>query len=126
MGLIADILREFPALARYEAELGALERDNARLKIENADLKTELGQYSEKWETLDGDAVATLRHVAHAEFESAHAIASTHNMNAQIAEMYLQFLVTHAYVAPPLNGTKSAYGLSAKGRRYLSERGLLK
>jgi hypothetical protein len=45
-------------------------------------------------------------------------------MNSQIAEMYLQFLVTHAYVHPPAPDGKAGYGLSHKGRRYLHSRGL--
>jgi predicted transcriptional regulator len=126
MGFVADLIREIPALARYQTELEAMERDNARLKAENTELKMELGQYIEKWETLDGDAVKTLQHLAQAEFESAGAIAQTHNMNSQIAETYLQFLVKHAYVQPPASSGKSGYGLSHKGRRYLRERGFLK
>jgi hypothetical protein len=126
MGFIAELVREIPALDKYRAELDAMERDNARLKAENAELKIELGQYIEKWETLDGDAVRTLQHLAQDEFDSAAAIARAHNMNFQIAEMYLLFLVAHAYIAPPGAGGKSAYGLTHKGRRYLIERGLLK
>jgi predicted transcriptional regulator len=126
MGFIADLVREIPALAKYQTELEAMERDNARLKTENAELKMELGQYIEKWETLDGDAVKTLQHLAQEEFESAGAIAQTHNMNFQITEMYLQFLVKHAYVHAPAASGKSGYGLSHKGRRYLHERGFLK
>ena len=104
MELIAELVREIPELAKYQARLEALERDNQHLKAENAELKIELGQYIEKWETLDGDAVRTLQHLAQNEFENARAIAQTHNMNFQIAEMYLQFLVTHAYVVPPVAG----------------------
>jgi predicted transcriptional regulator len=46
-------------------------------------------------------------------------------MNHQIADMYLRFLVKHAYVAAPVKA-ESPYGLTPKGRRYLSERGFLK
>jgi predicted transcriptional regulator len=126
MGLIAEIVREFPALAKHQVSLEAMERDNARLKTENAELKIELAQYIEKWETLDGDAVRTLRYLAQAEYDNAGAIAREHDMNIQIAELYLQFLVTHAYVAAPVADGKSAYGLTHKGRRYLLERGFLK
>jgi len=126
MGLIAEIVREFPALAKHQAALETVERDNARLAAENAELKVELAQYIEKWETLDGDAVTTLRYLAQAEYDNAGAIAQAHDMNIQIAELYLQFLVTHAYVAAPAAGEKSAYGLTHKGRRYLFERGFLK
>ena len=97
---------------------------NARLRSENAELKNELAQYIEQWETLDGDAVRTLQYLAQGAYASADAIARTHNMNSQIAEMYLQFLVTHAYVHPPAPDGKAGYGLSHKGRRYLHSRGL--
>ena len=125
MALIANLIREIPALAKYEAELSALERDCARLKTENEELKMELGHYIEQWETLDGDAVKTLQHLAQDEFESADAIARTHNMNFQITEMYLQFLVKHVYVAAPATGERPSYALTSKGRRYLFARGLL-
>ena len=126
MGLIAEIVREFPALAKHQAALETMERDNVRLAAENAELKVELAQYIEKWETLDGDAVTTLRYLAQAEYDNAGAIAQAHDMNIQIAELYLQFLVTQAYVAAPAAGEKSVYCLTHKGRRYLFERGFLK
>lgn len=126
MSLIADLVREIPALARHQSALDEIVSENARLKSENAELKLELAQYIEKWETLDGDAVRTLRYLAQAEYDDAGAIAQAHDMNIQIAELYLQFLVTHAYVAAPPAGGKSAYGLTHKGRRYLLERGFLK
>ena len=126
MSLIADLIREFPALAKHRAALDAMEGENARLKIENAELKNELAHYIEKWETLDGDAVRTLRYLAQADYDNAGAIAQAHDMNFQIAELYLTFLVTHAYVAAPAAGGKSAYVLTHKGRRYLLERGFLK
>lgn len=125
MGLIADLVGKVPALAQYRAELDAMESDNQRLRAENAELQRELSQYIEKWETLDGDAINTLRHLARGEFESADAMARAYDMNFQIAEMYLLFLVKHAYVAPPRAGGNSVYGRTHKGRRYLSERGLL-
>jgi hypothetical protein len=124
MASIADLIHDIPALAAHRGKLESLERENDRLKAENAELKKELGEYINKWETLDGDAVATLRHVAAAEFDSAESIARTHHMNGQIAELYLRFLVTHAYVAAPQAGA-AAYGLTHKGRRYLRERGFL-
>ena len=126
MELIAKLISEVPAAEKYRAERDKLEAENELLKMENAELKKELSQFIEKWETLDGDAVKTLQHLAQDAFESAGAIAQAHNMNFQIAEMYLQFLVTHAYVAAPATGGTPAYGLTHKGRRYLLERGLLK
>jgi len=121
-----ELLGAVPAAAKYRAELEKVAYENVRLKNENAELKMELAQYIEQWETLDGDAVRTLQYLAQDAFESAEAIARTHNMNFQIAEMYLHFLVKHAYVAAPATAAKSGYDLTSKGRRYLRERGFLK
>ena len=126
MAWMEELLGAAPAAGKYRAELESMARENARLKAENAELRTELAQYIEQWETLDGDAVRTLQYLAHDAFESADAIARTHNMNFQIAEMYLRFLVKHAYVATPAASDGSVYGLTSKGRRYLRQRGLLK
>ena len=126
MEWMEELLGAVPAAAKYRAELEKITHENARLKSENAELKTELAQYIEQWETLDGDAVRTLQYLAQDAFESAEAIARTHNMNFQIAEMYLHFLVKHAYVAAPAAAAKSSYDLTSKGRRYLRERGFLK
>ena len=126
MDWMKELLATVPAAAKYCAQLENVARENAQLRAENAELKTELAQYIEQWETLDGDAVRTLQYLAQDAFESADAIARTHNMNFQIAEMYPQFLVKHAYVAAPAAAAKSAYDLTSKGRRYLCKRGLLK
>jgi len=120
-----ELLGTVPAAAKYRAELETLVRENARLRSENAELKNELTQYIEQWETLDGDAVRTLQYLAQGAYASADAIARTHNMNFQIAEMYLHFLVKHAYVAAPGATAQSGYDLTPKGRRYLRDRGLL-
>jgi len=120
-----ELLGTVPAAAKYRAELETLARENARLHGENTELKNELAQYIEQWETLDGDAVRTLQYLAQGAYASADAIARTHNMNFQIAEMYLHFLVKHAYVAAPGATAQSGYDLTPKGRRYLRDRGLL-
>lgn len=125
MEWLKKMLTEIPAAAKYRGELEKIASDNNRLCLENAELQNQLLQYIEQWETLDGDAVRTLQYLAQEAFENAAAIARTHNMNLQIAEMYLHFLVKHAYVAAPM-AAKSGYGLTPKGRRYLQERGLFK
>ena len=126
MEWMEDLPGAVPPAGKYRAELENMAREIARLRAENAELKTELAQYIEQWETLDGDAVRTLQYLAREAFENADAIARAHNMNFQIAEMYLQFLVKHAYVATPAAPDGSGYGLTSKGRRYLRQRGLLK
>jgi regulator of replication initiation timing len=126
MELIAKLISEVPAAGKYRAELDKLEAENELLKMENAELKKELSQFIDKWETLDGDAVKTLVYLSQRTVAHPGEIAHANAMNFQIVEMYLNFLVTHAYVHPPANGGKSGYDLSHKGRRYLHERGLLK
>ncbi len=121
MEWMQELLAAVPAAAKYRAQLEQMAGDNARLKAENTELKSELAQYIEQWETLDGDAVRTLQYLAQEAFESAEAIARTHNMNLQIADMYLRFLVKHAYVAAPAATVNSGYDLTSKGRRYLRE-----
>ena len=120
-----ELLGTVPAAAKYRAELETLARENARLHSKNTELKNELAQYIEQWETLDGDAVRTLQYLAQGAYASADAIARTHDMNFQIAEMYLHFLVKHAYVAAPGATAQSGYGLTPKGQRYLRDRGFL-
>ena len=126
MGLIADLIREIPAAGKYRAQLDAMERENERLKTEIAGLEKELSQYIEKWETLDGEAVRTLVYLSQRRIDGPGDIAHANEMNFQIVEMYLKFLVTHAYVHAPATGGDTGYALSHKGRRYLHERGLLK
>src|SRR3954465_8270987 len=111
MEWMQDLLRAVPPASKYREDLEQLAAENARLKLENAALQDELAQYIEQWETLDGDAVNTLRYLAGAAFDSAHAIATTHDMNIQIAEMYLHFLVKHAYVAAPAGTDRRVYDL---------------
>ena len=125
MEWMQEILRAVPQASKYLVELEELAAENARLERENAALKDELAQYIEQWETLDGDAVNTLRYLAAGAFDSAQAIATAHAMNIQIAELYLHFLVKHAYVAAPVAAAKPVYYLTPNGRRYLHQRGFL-
>lgn len=122
MEWMTELLETVPGAEKYRAALLRLATEHAKLERENAELKRELGCYIERWETLDGDAVSTLRYLALGSYDGAEAIARAHGMNLQIAEMYLQFLVRHAYVGARTN---AGYGLTEKGRRYLSERGLV-
>jgi hypothetical protein len=117
MEWMQEMLRAVPGVSKYRVELERLAAENARLEHENGELKNELAQYIEQWETLDGEAVRTLRYLAASAFDSAEAIASAHQMNLQIAELYLHFLVQHAYVAAPAGATRPAYDLTAKGRQ---------
>lgn len=124
MGFIADLLKEIPAAARYQAALHAMEQENERLKAENSELKEELAQFINNWETLDWDAVRTLIYLSQHAHAHAHEIAGAYQINIQIAESYLSYLARGGFVHAPLNG-EPRYGLAHKGRRYLRERGLL-
>lgn len=125
MGVIADLIRKVPAATKYRAALEAMERENVQLKAENEDLKQELAQYLQQWETLDGDAVTTLVYLSQDQRGHPHEIAATTEVNPQTVEAYLKFLAQHAYVHPPADG-EAGYGIAHKGRCYLGERGLLK
>ena len=125
MEWMQEMLRTMPQGSQYRVQLEELIAENARLENENHALKDELAQYIEQWETLDGDAVNTLRYLAGGSFDSAQAIATAHAMNIQIADLYLRFLVKHAYVAAPAAAAKPVYVLTPKGRRYLKQRGFL-
>lgn len=126
MGLIADLLKEIPAAAKYRPALEAMEKENELLKAENAELKEEVAQFIPRWHTLDGDAVKTLVYLS--QYESGHAgeIAQAYQLNIQIVEMYLNNLAAGGYIHAPLNGAGPHHALAQKGRRYLRERGLLK
>src|SRR3954465_9757230 len=76
MEWMQEMLRAVPGASKYRLELERLAADNGRLERENGELKEELAQYIEQWETLDGEAVRTLRYLAAAAFDSAEAIAN--------------------------------------------------
>lgn len=125
MGVIADLIKEIPAAGKYESGLDAIEKENASLKAENAELKQELAHYIQRWETLDGDGLKTLIYISRYERGHAAEIAQACQMNVQIVETYMRKLLQDDYILTPLNGAEHSYGLAYKGRRYLSERGLL-
>jgi regulator of replication initiation timing len=125
MDWMEDLMRNVPAASPFRAQLEKMAAEHARLSQENTDLKIQLSRHIEQWETLDGDAVKTLQHLAGEAFENADAIARAHKMNFQITDSYLKFLVRHAYVVAPGASAQKSYGLTSKGRRYLQERGLL-
>lgn len=116
-------LKEHPAAEKYRTALDAVESENARLRAENAELKEELAQFIQKWETLDWDAVRTLQYLSRNEHGQASEIAQASQMNIHIVESQLKFLLAYDFITPPLNGGPR-YGLNAKGRRYLRDRGL--
>jgi hypothetical protein len=125
VGLIAELLKEILAAAKYRPALEAMEKENELLKAENAELKEDLEEYIQRWGTLDSGAVKALMYLSQNERGHAGEIAQAHELNIQIVEMYLNVLAEGNYVHAPLNG-EPHYGLARKGRRYLHERGLLK
>ena len=106
------------------ASIDKLKAKIAMLESENAELKIELEQYIEKWETLDGDAVKALMYLARHKTGIAREIAKANSVNIQIADHYLKYLAQHHYVRAPA-ATGKPYTILHKGARYLEERGLL-
>lgn len=127
MGVVATLLKQLPAAAKYKSKLLAMETELAQLRAENAALKDELAQYLEQWETLDGPQVTTLQYLAVKTHGHAAAIAKATLINMQIAHSSLDFLAQHRYVAaaPPKRGSPANFKLAPKGERYLRGRGML-
>lgn len=132
MSVVATLLKQVPASAKFKPKLEALEKELVQLRAENARLQVELAQYIEQWETLDGPQVSALQYLARYERGHAAEIASAITVNIQIAETSLVFLQKCDYVKPaeggqkPARGRKAQFALSAKGARYLRDRGLHK
>ena len=123
MKLIADLIKEFPGARKYRADLEALAAENERLKAENAELRRDPSHFLEKWETLDGPAVATLIELAQLEHGNPADLAASGRVHIQLAESYLKYLATREFVHPHPSG-KERYRIGAKGQRYLHERGI--
>ena len=125
MEWITQLLQEVPAAAQYRAQLESLAREHAALKVENTRLRDELAWFIPQRDTLDGDAVRTLEYLARVERAQPPEIAAANQVNIQIVESYLSYLVQGQYAHVPV-GDKLQFNISVKGRRYLRERGLLK
>jgi hypothetical protein len=126
VGVTAQLLDEVPAAGKFRPQLEALENELERLKAENAELKAELSRYIDRWETLDGDALATLLYLSRCERGNATEIAHANQVNIQIVETYLKQLVACQFVHAHANDDAPHFGLADKGQWYLKERGLLK
>ncbi len=132
MGVVATILKQVPAAAKFKPKLEALEKEVLALRAENARLKEDLAQYLEQWETLDGPQVSTLQYLAARTQGHAADIAKSITVNIQIAETSLVFLQRSGYVeaaehgGKAVRGKKARFRLSAKGTRYLRGRGMHK
>ncbi len=131
MSVVATLLKQVPAAAKFRPKLEALEKELSELRAENARLKQDLAQYIEQWETLDGPQVSAMQYLASHTQGRAAEIARSISVNIQIAETSLVFLHQCAYVAKATaSGGKTARGkhaqfrLSPKGERYLRARGL--
>jgi hypothetical protein len=107
-----------------DATIARLKQKVATLQTEVAELKIELEQYIEKWETLDGEAVKALIYLSRHKTGVARAVAKANGVNIQIADLYLRFLAQHHYVRAPASSGKP-YTILHKGVRYLEERSLL-
>ena len=121
---ITKLLREVPGAAQYSKQLEALASEHAALTAENARLQDELAWFIPQWDTLDGDAVRTLEYLARVERAQPPEIAAANQVNIQIVESYLSYLVRGQYAQAPA-GDGLQFNISIKGRRYLRGRGLL-
>ena len=132
MSVVATLLKQVSAAAKFKSKLVALEKELAQLRGENAQLREDLAQFINQWETLDGPQVSALQYLAAHTRGHAADIAHSAQMNIQIAETSLVFLRQYDYVnadaggGKPARGKKSPFTLSPKGARYLRERGLHK
>ncbi len=136
MGVVATLLKQVPAAAKFKSKLEALEHEVLQLRRENARLQDDLAQYINQWETLDGPQVNAMQYLATHTHGHATAIAKTIGVNIQIAETGLVFMLKCGYVhevkaarsaATMAGGGKAVkFTLTPKGVRYLRERGLHK
>lgn len=113
-----------PKRSNPDPAVQKLKQKIALLEAENAELKIELEQYIEKWETLDGDAVKALMYLSRHKSALPKEVAKGNGVNLQIADSYLKFLSRHDYVRAPAAAGKP-YTILHKGMRYLEERRLL-
>ncbi len=112
------------AASKQDTAMLRLQQKIAALQAENTELKIELEQYIEKWETLDGDAVDALIYLSRHKTAVPKEVAKKNGVNIQIAELYLRFLAEHHYARAPAAAGKP-YTILHKGMRYLEERNLL-
>ena len=124
MPKVASRAKKKPAPTAQAAAVDKLKQKIAALEAENAELKNELEQYIEKWETLDGDAVKALIYLSRHKTATPKEVAKGNGVHLNIAESYLKFLSNHHYVRAPASAGKP-YAILHKGIRYLEERGLL-
>ncbi len=125
MEWITQLLQAVPTAAPYRGQLESLAREHAELKAENTRLQDELAWFIPQWDTLDGDAVRTLEYLSRVAHAQPPEIAAANQVNIQIVESYLAYLVRGQYVQASA-GDVPQFNISIKGRRYLRERGLLK
>jgi hypothetical protein len=116
--------KKSPSQPRQNASVERLRQKITALEMENADLRTELEQYIEKWETLDGDAVKALIYLSRHKTALPKEVAKGNGVHLNIADSYLKYLSRHQYVRAP-SASGKPYTIQHKGIRYLEERDLL-
>ena len=115
--------KKSPTRSSSDTAVARLKQKIAALQAENAELKIELEQYIEKWETLDGDAVQALIYLSRHKACTSRDMAKANGVNVQITDHYLKFLAEHHYARGAAAG--KTYTILHKGMRYLEDRGLL-
>jgi hypothetical protein len=121
VSVVAMLIKQVPAAAKFKSKLEALEKNLSQLRAENAQLQEELAQYINRWETLDGPQVDALQYLAAHKHGHAADIAAAIAANIQIAETGLVFLLACGYVKVARDSSKKPVRM-----RYLQSRGLHK
>ena len=124
MAKAANRAKKSPPQSRQAGPIEKLKQKIVALEAENADLKNELEQYIEKWETLDGDAVKALMYLSRHKTAVPKEVAKGNGVHLTIADSYLKYLSNHQYVRAP-GAAGKPYTILHKGMRYLEERDLL-
>ncbi len=137
MGWIADLLKEIPSAARYKSELEAMEKQNASLKSDVAELRQEIQRRDDviQNERLHDQHLEELREkilvlVAQTERLYDAQIAELAGVTKQLATLHLHELRDAKFVRSVFGLDDNSYEVDTwfveqPGRKYLSHHGLL-
>ena len=126
---IDNLIHDIPAASHYRQELEALQKENASLKHENAQLKADLQVFKERTSSADrlnGEIEQILLYILRQEYANPAAIAQALSFSTNVVDMYIHDLVKGGYLDSSYAGGGGAeYYLNQKAKRYLHSVGLL-